>query len=576
MWGIRGSLPMPRWLFPIPCSLFPGVDGDPHLHAARPRRSAAHRDRDARVVHRLLDERHRAARPSRRTRRPQARAPPHPVRHAGGGAHPHAPVQEERDRGGRRAGQVPPARRPVGLRRARAHGAGLLAALPAHRRPGELRLHRRRRGGGVPLHRGAAGRHRHGAAGGHRQGHRRLRPQLRRPTHGAARASRPRPQPAGQRLQRHRGGDEHQRAAAQPGGGGARRHPPAGPPGVHRRGPDGARAGARLSHRRHHRGHAGDPRGVRQGARPRGDAGARLQGVAAQRQGAAGRHRDPVRHQQVAHHRTDRRAHPRRQAERHRRPARRERPRRHSRGHRAQARRGPGQGAHRPVQVDGAADHLRRNRAGAGPRRAARAGAQDHPGALPRAPAAGRRPPQPVGAGKGARRGPRAGGLDRRAAQDRPGDRHHPRLPQPRDGRAQAGKGAQAQRAPVRGDPEHAPLPPDAAGGQGAARPAGGAGGADRRAGGAAGVSGAADRRHPPRTGGAGGEVRRPAANHDLRERKGRPHRRHAGRRGSGRHGDARGLREAGAHARLPADGGARRHADRRGVRGWSPAPRTG
>ena len=58
----------------------------------------------------------------------------------------------------RRHGQVPPARRLRGLRHARAHGAGLLAALPAGRRPGQLRLDRRRPAGGDALHRGAADR----------------------------------------------------------------------------------------------------------------------------------------------------------------------------------------------------------------------------------------------------------------------------------------------------------------------------------------------------------------------------------------------------------------------------------
>ena len=47
--------------------------------------------------------------------------------------------------GRRRDGQVPPARRQRDLRRARADGAGLLAALPAHRRPRQLRLPRSQR-----------------------------------------------------------------------------------------------------------------------------------------------------------------------------------------------------------------------------------------------------------------------------------------------------------------------------------------------------------------------------------------------------------------------------------------------
>ncbi len=52
-------------------------------------------------------------------------------------------------------GQLSPARRPVGLRRAGAHGAGLHAALSADRRPGQLRLARRRWRRGDALHRGA-------------------------------------------------------------------------------------------------------------------------------------------------------------------------------------------------------------------------------------------------------------------------------------------------------------------------------------------------------------------------------------------------------------------------------------
>ena len=53
----------------------------------------------------------------------------------------------------RRARQVPPARRHRRLRRAGAPGAGLHPALSADRRPGQLRLARRRRRGGDALHR---------------------------------------------------------------------------------------------------------------------------------------------------------------------------------------------------------------------------------------------------------------------------------------------------------------------------------------------------------------------------------------------------------------------------------------
>ena len=53
----------------------------------------------------------------------------------------------------RRDRQIPPARRHRGLRHHRAHGAGLLAALHADRRPGQLRLGGRRQRGGHALHR---------------------------------------------------------------------------------------------------------------------------------------------------------------------------------------------------------------------------------------------------------------------------------------------------------------------------------------------------------------------------------------------------------------------------------------
>ena len=55
-----------------------------------------------------------------------------------------APYKKCATRRRRRARQVPPARRRQRLRRAGAPGARLLDALPAHRRPGQLRLGRRR------------------------------------------------------------------------------------------------------------------------------------------------------------------------------------------------------------------------------------------------------------------------------------------------------------------------------------------------------------------------------------------------------------------------------------------------
>ena len=114
----------------------------------------------------------------------------------------------------------------VGLRRARAHGAGLLAALSARRRAGELRLGRGRSGGGVSVHRSAAHADRDGDAGRHRQEHRRLRPQLRRSARGADGPAGGHPEPGRQRLVGHRGrhGDEH--PAAQPARGRQRHRAP--------------------------------------------------------------------------------------------------------------------------------------------------------------------------------------------------------------------------------------------------------------------------------------------------------------------------------------------------------------
>ncbi len=98
--------------------------------------------------------RHHLARAARRARRPQAGAAPHPVRDVPRPpAHPDAKYRKCAKVVGTVHRQVPPARRHGGLRRAGAHGAGLLAALPAGRRPRQLRLARRRRRGGHPLHR---------------------------------------------------------------------------------------------------------------------------------------------------------------------------------------------------------------------------------------------------------------------------------------------------------------------------------------------------------------------------------------------------------------------------------------
>ena len=147
----------------------------------RQHRAARARRRDAHRVPRLRDVGHRRARAARRPRRPQARPPPRPVRDERGGPRPDAPVRQVRAHRRRRDGQLPPARRRVDLRHARAHGAGLLDAPPARRRPGQLRLDRRRPAGRHAVHGGAARRaSRREMLARHRHGHGRLRAQLRR------------------------------------------------------------------------------------------------------------------------------------------------------------------------------------------------------------------------------------------------------------------------------------------------------------------------------------------------------------------------------------------------------------
>ena len=114
----------------------------------------AHRDPrgDGAVVPRLLHVGHHAAGAARRARRAQAGASPDPVGHVRPRRPSRPQPHEVRPRHRRRDGQVPPARRRRDLRRARAHGAGLLAAPPADRRPRQLRL-ARLRSGREPLHR---------------------------------------------------------------------------------------------------------------------------------------------------------------------------------------------------------------------------------------------------------------------------------------------------------------------------------------------------------------------------------------------------------------------------------------
>ena len=149
------------------------------------------------------------------SRRPEAGAAPHPVRDERDGPAPRRQAGQVGARGRRRARQVAPARRPVGLRRAGAHGAGLLAALSADRRPGQLRLARRRRRGGDALHRSAPDADRAPAARRNRPGHRRLRAELRRLDRGAEAAAGAPAVRAAERRVGHRGRPGHRNPVAQ-------------------------------------------------------------------------------------------------------------------------------------------------------------------------------------------------------------------------------------------------------------------------------------------------------------------------------------------------------------------------
>ena len=226
----------------------------PWTRAARQDRGARAREGDALLVSRLRDERDRRARAARRPRRAQAGAPARALRDARPRPAAEPGVPEVRVHRRRGDGQVPPARRLGDLRDAGADGAGLRPALPAGRRPGQLRLDRRRPAGRDAVHGGAPRVAGHGDAPRHRRGHRRLRPELRRVDARAGPAAGPLPEPAGQRRHRdrRRHGDQH--PAAQPARGDRRGQRLHRRPGDRHEGPDEARQGPRLPGRRHDHG----------------------------------------------------------------------------------------------------------------------------------------------------------------------------------------------------------------------------------------------------------------------------------------------------------------------------------
>ena len=243
----------------------------------------------------------------------------------------------------RRDGQVPPARRLGDLRHARAHGAGLLHALRARRRPGQLRLDRRRPRGRHALHRGAPHAPRDGDAARPRPGHGRLHARPTTATH-----QEPLVLPA-------RFPNLLVNGSTGIAVGMATNIPPHNlrevtdavvayidDPNDHRRRAHAPRQGPRLPDRRHHRRPPGHPRRLRDRPRPR--ARARPRGHRGDRpgQGGADRHRAALRGEEGRRHRPDhqdRRPRPRQEDPGHQRPARRVRPPRHAPGHRAQARR---------------------------------------------------------------------------------------------------------------------------------------------------------------------------------------------------------------------------------------------
>ena len=115
-------------------------------------------------------------------------------------------------------GTLPPARRHGDLRDARAHGAVVLAALPARRRLRQLRIARRRQRGGDALHRVPPGPAVRRAADRDRSVDGPVPSELRRHQDRARRPPVAHPEPADQRRDRHRRRHGDQHPAAQPDG----------------------------------------------------------------------------------------------------------------------------------------------------------------------------------------------------------------------------------------------------------------------------------------------------------------------------------------------------------------------
>ena len=131
----------------------PFAETCPHEFVRQGNDPGQSRRRDAPVVPRLCDERHRRSRVARPAGRIEAGPPARAVRHERA-RQPLEPAVQEVGAGiRRRDGQVPSARRRRDLRHDGPHGAAVLAALSADRRTGQLRIGRRRQRGGLEVHR---------------------------------------------------------------------------------------------------------------------------------------------------------------------------------------------------------------------------------------------------------------------------------------------------------------------------------------------------------------------------------------------------------------------------------------
>ena len=463
------------------------------------------------------------------------------------------PVHQVRPRGRRRPRQVPPARRHGRLRRAGAHGPGLRDALHAHRRPGELRLGRRRLGRRLSLHRVSDGEDRRRAAGRHRQGDGRLPAELRRQGDGADRPAGALPEPAGQRRGRHRRRHGDQHPAAQPARGDRRDHRRHQEPGHHHRRADRDRPRPRLPDRRLHQRTQRHPQRLRDGARRHPDARPdHRRGAPQDRAQVDRRHRDPLPGQQGQADREDRRAGAGEEDRGDRRSARRVRPRRHADRHRPQEGRGPGDRPEQPLEDDAAAGVVRHQHAGDRRRASADPLAQEGARPLHRAPARRGHAADAVRSPPGPRPDAHPRGAQDRRRQHRRGDRSDSLLEGHRGGQGRPDVELRAVGAAGAGDPRHAPGQADRPRARGAGRRDRRGRRADRAAGRDPGERADPDEgRHRRARGGEEG-VRRRSPHRDHRRRRGDRRRGHDRPRGDGRHRHPRRLRQAQPQDALP------------------------